>query len=307
MNAMHSGRYMRFSALVFFCLSPFVGRAANPDDAAISTYRITAAEVRVTFFATDEANHAVNPITRDDFAIVDGDLVIRQFLSLARSQETAIRAVFLVDASESVAARLSATMQEVVRMLLQSQLEIGSLSVVSFSGVQPVLLCDNDCQTPNAIHRLLSLTASGTTPLFDAIAYSATLLSRHTSGVRPVLILFSDGDDTISRLSASEAFQLLTDSGTVLYAIDMNGSERSDGGALLQKMADASGGRYFSSAHSATTVLPSVFEDLRASWVVTYALPGTTSGFHSLRILPKHNLNLRFHCRSGYYYGTSAP
>ena len=47
--------------------------------------------------------------------------------------------------------------------------------------------------------------------------------------------------------------------------------------------------------------------DLRASYVVTYQLPSRAVGFHSLRILPKHNLNLRFHCRNGYYYEASIP
>jgi hypothetical protein len=36
--------------------------------------------------------------------------------------------------------------------------------------------------------------------------------------------------------------------------------------------------------------------------VVSYALPSRQKGFHSLRILPKHNLNLQFHSRKGYYY-----
>ncbi len=291
---------------MFFVLRS-AAHGASPYDSALTTYHSTVAEVRVIFFATDEANHAVSTINRDDFAIVDGDLVIRQFRSLARSEETAIREVILIDSSQSVAARLPATMQEVNRMVSQCLFACESVSAVSFSGSQPVLLCDGNCRTSTAIQKLLSATASGTTPLFDAIAYSASLLSRHASGVRPVLILFSDGDDTISRIPASDAFQSLTDSGVLLYAIDMDGSRGSSGSALLRAMAEASGGRYFSSVQKAPAVLPQIFEDMRSSWVVTYAPPDMTSGFHSLRILPKHNLNLRFHCRSGYYYGSHTP
>jgi VWFA-related protein len=307
MNAMRSRRYRRFAsfAVLFFLSS--VAHGASPEDAAVPAYRSTAAEVRITFFATDQTDHVVDSITRDDFAIVDGDLVIRQFRSLARSEKVGIRAVMLIDSSESVATRLPATMRQLTRMLSQSQLAASDISVVSFSNLQPVLLCDGDCATQGAIQRLLSLTASGATPLFDAIAYSAPLLSRHAPGVRPVLILFSDGDDTISRVSASEAFQALTNSGALLYAVDMNSAGRSDGSAVLRQVAEASGGLYFPSANDALTVLPSIFGDVRSSWVVTYQLPDTTFGFHSLRILPKHNLSLRFHCRSGYYYGTRTP
>ena len=122
-----------------------------------------------------------------------------------------------------------------------------------------------------------------------------------------MVILFSDGGDTISRISGSEALQSLIESGALLYAIDLNDSGRSHGSAILRQMTEATGGQYFSSQHSAVTVLQSVFEDLRASWVVTYEVPDTTLGFHALRILPKHNSNMRFHCRGGYYYGSSVP
>jgi hypothetical protein len=67
-------------------------------------------------------------------------------------------------------------------------------------------------------------------------------------------------------------------------------------------MADATGGRSFSAQDDVTDVLEAALADLRASYVVTYALPSHAAGFHSLRILPKHNLNLRFHCRRGYFY-----
>jgi hypothetical protein len=67
--------------------------AASGDDAAFPAYRSTASEVRITFFATDEANHPINNLSKDDFAVVDGDLIVRNFRSLARSQETTLDVV----------------------------------------------------------------------------------------------------------------------------------------------------------------------------------------------------------------------
>jgi hypothetical protein len=67
-------------------------------------------------------------------------------------------------------------------------------------------------------------------------------------------------------------------------------------------MAEATGGRSFSVQDDAADVLEAALADLSASYVVTYPLPSRMAGFHSLRILPKHNLNLRFHCRRGYFY-----
>ena len=75
---------------------------------------------------------------------------------------------------------------------------------------------------------------------------------------------------------------------------------------FLRRVSDATGGRYFhlrsSQQDGAAAVLSAVLEDLRASYVVTYDLPGHQAGFHSLRLLPTHNLNFTFQSRNGYYY-----
>jgi hypothetical protein len=136
----------------------------------------------------------------------------------------------------------------------------------------------------------------------------ADFISHHRrAGVRPVLILFSDGNDTISLHSPREALEAVLDEGALIYSVDMGTSEnQTSGSTFLRQASDATGGRYFSLRFSpqdgAAAVLNAVLEDLRASYVVTYDLPSHQAGFHSLRLLPTHNLNLRFHSRNGYNY-----
>ncbi|MGD0989440.1 MAG: VWA domain-containing protein [Candidatus Sulfotelmatobacter sp.] len=297
------------SATFSLCLFIFIAQLVHADDTPLDTYHSTSSEVRVTFFPTDVNNRAIDTVTKDDFVIVDGDLVIRDFRSLARADETVLDMVILVDASESVARRLPAAMDEVLRLISQTAVD-SNLSVISFGGLQPALLCTGDCRTWEARQSLLSVNGSGTTPLFDAIAYGAQILSgRNAPGARPVMILFSDGDDTISKASSKEALQSVIDTGALLYTVDLtqvdsNGARGNpSGSAALLRMAEATGGRYFSMAEGGAGVLPAAIEDLRNSYVVTYELPNSVVGFHSLRILPKHNPNLRFHCRNGYVYG----
>lgn len=106
-----------------------------------------------------------------------------------------------------------------------------------------------------------------------------------------------------AELPPRQALDALTQTGALLYTVNPNKSSRDLKGTLaLQEMADATGGRSFSAQDDAAQVLEAVLADLRASYVVTYPLPSRAAGFHSLRILPKHNLNLRFHCRRGYFY-----
>jgi len=306
---MLSHRHVRSSALLLLALfrSAFAGSANEPPTA---TYRTAVSEVRIAFFATDEHNRAIDKISKDDFAVVDNGMVVRDFRSLMRSGETTLDVVAVVDASESVATRFQATVKDVLQLVSQKQLASDdNISVMSFGGLQPVVICVHNCRSAAAGQRLLAVKAAGATPLFDALAYGADFISsRHTPGVRPVLILFSDGDDTISKTSARDALEALIASGALLYAVDLNKpGEISRGSDAMQQMAEMTGGRYFSAGEGAVRVLEAALEDLRASYVVTYQLPSHAVGFHSLRILPKHNLNLRFHCRNGYYYESSIP
>jgi len=284
---------------IFPCL--LCARAGN--DAPDITYRTGTSEVRVTFFATDENNRLVQAIDRNDFAVVDGDMVIRDFRSLTRSDETKLDIVVLVDTSESVAPRFHTIAEQVLRLISHSH-SGDDLSIITFAGLRPAILCTTDCGGAATESKIRSLSPAGATPLFDSLAFSAGYLAdRHTPGVRQVLILLSDGNDTISRASTRQALDSVIGAGALLYTVSPNKPVRNPkGSSALAEMAEATGGRSFSAQDDATEVLEAALADLRASYVVTYPVPRRLAGFHSLRILPKHNLNLRFHCRRGYFY-----
>ncbi|HKV82414.1 MAG TPA: VWA domain-containing protein [Candidatus Sulfotelmatobacter sp.] len=267
------------------------------------SYRTGTSEVRVTFFATDENNRLIASIDRNDFAVVDGDIVIRDFRSLTRSDETKLDVVVLVDVSESVAPRFHAIEDQVLRLISRNH-SGDDLSIITFSGLRPAVLCAADCGGAAFENKVRSLTPAGATPLFDSLVFGARYIAeRHTPGVRQVLILLSDGNDTISGRSARQAVDAVIGTGALLYTVNPNKTARDLKGSLaLQEMAEATGGRSFSGQDDSAGVLEAALADLRASYVVTYSLPSRTGGFHSLRILPKHNLNLRFHCRRGYFY-----
>ena len=288
------------------------------------TYRSTVSEVRVIFFATDENNHPLGTLTKSDFAVVDNERVVRNFRSFTRSDETSLDLVVLVDLSESVAPRVRVAMSDVLQLVAREQsipddnLAVlsfggasGGTSGVTFGGLRPAILCSSGCRAADSTSKLLAVKSGGTTPLFDALIFTADFISQHRrAGARPVMILFSDGDDTISMHSPREALQAVLDAGALIYSVDM-GKGQTSGTMFLRRVSEATGGRYFavslrpSQQDGSATVLNAVLEDLRASYVVTYDLPSYQAGFHSLRLLPTHNLNLTFHSRNGYEYEPS--
>jgi VWFA-related protein len=286
---------------IFPCFLFAASNSGSNNTAPSPTYRTGTAEVRVAFYATDDENRRVESVEKNDFAVVDGDMVIRDFRSLMRSEETSLDIVILVDASESVTSHFDAVKQQVARLV--SQIRTGDrMAVVTFSGLKSNLICADDCASAEMAQKLRDLNAAGATPLFDSMKKTARYFEgRQNPSVRQVLILFSDGNDTISAASSRDALNSISSTGALLYSVDLEG-RGSKNSFALQEMADATGGRSLSKQESTGNVLQTILADLHASYVVTYALPSRSAGFHSLRILPKHNLNLRFHCRKGYFY-----
>jgi len=312
-----SGHWHTWSALptllvltiVFSCIA-----AAEDTNHASSVpvYRSNVSEVRVTFFATDESNHSRATLASSDFAVVDSEYVVRDFRSFTRSDEASLDVVVLVDVSESVAPRLRVALKDVLQLVAREQsISDDNFSVLSFGGTScstgPAILCSGGCDASDAASRLQTVTSGGATPLFDALMFGADFISHHhRAGARPVLILFSDGNDNVSRHSAREALDAVLAEGALIYSVDIGTPEKpSAGSVFLRQASDGTGGRYFSARFSpregAATLLNAVLEDLRASYVVTYDPPSHQAGFHSLRLLPTHNLNLTFHSRNGYY------
>lgn len=368
-------RLMLLALLVFSCLSSAQGQnnrqgndslrnelarggaakedEANCDAAGLSRdqpcglprYSSTVSEVRVTFFATEQNNRPVETLSKDDFAVVDNEQVIRNFRSFTHSQETALEVVVLVDMSESVAPRLRSAISNVLQLVaLDQSIPSDNTAVLSFGGMvdarpartreggkektsgdlTPAILCSGGCGGSDSIARLQAVKSGGMTPLYDALIFAADFLSNHRlatgqDNLRPVIILFSDGNDTISLHSAGEALRAMQDAGALIYSVDLSssnlssanlsGSVRPSGGAFLQWVSEATGGRYFSPRFfvngNVASLLSAVLEDLRASYVVTYDLPSHRAGFHDVRLLPTHNLNLTFHSRNGYNYEAS--
>lgn len=278
--------------------------SACSQESSNPTYHSTVSEVRLVFFAVDENNHPVEELRRDGFAVVDDERVIRDFRSFSRSSSAKLDVIVLIDSSESVLPRFQTEMAEVGQLISQWPWAPGdSLSMLSFGGMQATLLCSQNCRTAFHADQIASLPTGGATPLFDAVDTAAALLAnRRQPDTWPVIILFSDGNDTISRTSFPEMLERVVASGAQVYAIDLARSgQPSNGTALLQKIADDSGGRRLGINDGPVQVFRDIIDDLRTAWIVTYSLPSSTSAFHSIRILPTHNLNLQFRCRRGYY------
>ena len=149
-----------------------------------------------------------------------------------------------------------------------------------------------------------AVSSGGQTPLYDSIVLTSCLLARRSDvHTRKILILFSDGVDTISVNSLNDAIDSALQGDVAIYTVDVSDAPHVYPGTLVMRgLAANTGGRYFPLESGASKVLDAILEDFHSTFTVAYKLPTHAAGFHLVRILPTHDPTLQFHCRRGYYY-----
>ncbi len=283
---------------------------ARAQESPVPTYHSTISEVRVVFFATDKNNRPIQELQADDFVVLDDEKVVRDFLTFTRAGLIDLDVVVLMDFSESVLPHLQEEITDVLQLISLWPWHAGDrLSVLSFNGLETRLVCTGNCRTSLNQGQLASLPRGGLTPLFDALEMAADLIiQRGQPETWPVIILFSDGNDTISKASLSTVWKKLLMSGAQVYSIEVGTrGQPGSGRGLLQGLAEGFGGRFVPTGEGAVTIVNDVIDDLHSARMVTYAPLLSASDFHSILILPTHGQKWKFRSRRGYYRPGDAP
>lgn len=301
-------RALSVLTILSLAISPFVNSllAQAPQQVSTSTqdvptFHTQTSEVQLTFSATDQNDRVIGNLTASDFAVVDKDLIVRNFRSFTRAEYTRLDVAILLDNSDSVAPRLQKELAQMLNLIAEtSGVPEESISVITFHGTQPKVICHGNCRKTNPANLITVSSQGGMTPLYDSLSFAADLLAESNDlKARRALILLSDGEDTVSRNSAGEAVGDLVANNVQVYTLDVN-SSTTRGAMFLRKLAVATGGRSFRLNDGASKVADAVLADFHASYQVTYRVPASGAGFHNVRIQPTHNLNLNFRCRQGY-------
>jgi VWFA-related protein len=282
--------------------------AETPLDAtyrSAATFRSDASEVRMSFSTTDRDDRVIATLQPSDFAIVDHDLVIRDFRSFTLTEYSHIDVTLLVDESGSISPQFRQELASVTRFLAQSGgVPEQSFSILSFRDLKPTVLCQGNCRALDLGAQFPPVSSGGQTPLYDSVVFAARLMGQRSDHhTRKFLVIFSDGADTISLRSFSDAVDSALDNDVAIYTVDVSKAPHVHPGTLiLRALAVNTGGRSFSLESGASNVLDAILKDFHANYTVAYKLPSHAAGFHLVRILPTRDLGLQFHCRRGYYY-----
>ena len=282
------------------------GQAVLPSG---STFRSNVNEVRLTFLATDRNDHVLANIQSSDFAIVDQSYVVRSFRSFRPVIYSGLNLAILVDTSGSIGSRFARETASLLKLTTaMAGLPNQSVVVLTFRGTRPEVLCETDCSRLNLTLQPQQIAIGGPTPLFDSLVLASRSLSgKNGNNSRRALVVFSDGEDTISLRSLAEVKDEILAADVTIYAVDESPAPHLHPGTLtLRELAASTGGRYFRGEDDNSDLADILLEDFRSAYSVSYKLPTVANGFHLVRILPTHDRDLQFHCRRGYYYPSPA-
>ena len=211
------------------------------------TFRSSTRIVPVVATVIDEQGRFVPGLEQDQFEILDNGRP--QEIAFFQNDIQPFTVVVMLDYSASMTANLdrlqAAAEQFLLRMLTEDRGQVGSFSdKIQFSGT---FTNDRD----DLIFALKDLQFGNPTRLYDAINESMAML-RGVENPRRVVLVFTDGDDTASRVGMGDVLDRAKQEEVMVYAIGLeseffNGQRRvrtrPDRG--LRRLAEETGGGYF--------------------------------------------------------------
>jgi VWFA-related protein len=294
-----------------------------------------AAQPVPTFTASVEAVYVDAFVTRDgepvrglaaaDFEVRDNG--VKQKVTLASLEEVPIVAVLAFDASGSVAGRSVDDLRAGGRALLAGLRSQDQAALIAFSDELRVVVPQEGDRS--AVARALDdLRPRGVTGLWDGL-YAGLKLP--VSRGRPMVVLFTDGQDNVSWLTREQVHRVAEESDAVVYVVaivtdpdeqrplgvpgamptvvsvpSLSRARSMEVSALrgLRELAEATGGRLWP-ASSTAQLKPTflrILTEMRERYLLSYEPEGVKrEGRHRLDVKVKGHRGAAVRSRPGYF------
>jgi len=251
--------------------------------------------VRVDVLVT-ENGRLVSGLRPGDFEVFDNG--VAQTVDLASFEEIPLNVVLALDMSASVDAEQLRHLHSGVRSVLDGLKPTDQTALVTFS--HQVRLGTPLTSDFSQIRDALGDAAtSGQTSLIDA-SFTGMMIGESDVG-RSLLIIFTDGVDTKSWLSADAVLDTAKRGDVVVYGVEI-GKRRF---SFPRELSAATGGRLIEieSTKDLNATFSAILEEFRQRYLISYSPRGVTpGGWHRLDVRVKgRNINVR--ARPGYLSG----
>ena len=245
------------------------------------TFRAGVESVRIDVLVT-ENGRAIRGLQATDFAITDNGVV--QQVDLIGFDQLPLNVVMAFDLSNSM------TSQRLGHLRSGAQAVLAGLR----RDDRAALLTFNDrLQRPYALTRELDrvraaldeLTPQGQTALIDGV-YAGLTLAGADAG-RDLLLVFSDGVDTVSVLPAPRVLEAVRRTDATVYGVTVRGE---GGGEFLKDLSESTGGRAveIQSTTDLQKTFLTILDEFRQRYVLSFTPRGVSNtGWHRLQVRVK--------------------
>lgn len=264
--------------------------------------------VNVGVTVAGKKRQLVADLSANDFALYE-DGTPQQIFAFASGAEPGppLHVGVLLDVSESQQLDLGFTQTAVIKFL-SAMPDAADMTFIDFgSSVRGARYAQ--AEFPRLVERVRHLRAEGYTALYDAIGLYLDGAAEQDG--RKVMVLYTDGADTSSRLNLSKLMKRLKASDVTVYAIgaleNQPQSVQFMQRALLAEIAAATGGTAFftSRVRDLDRIYEQVLGEVRAQYTIGYVSTNEkTDGAWrkiNIKITRADAKSLRVRARKGYY------
>jgi Ca-activated chloride channel homolog len=265
------------------------------------TLRKNVGEVRVRFSVTDKSGRYIPSITKNDFSLSDNGVQVAEFTDFREENDLPIQVAILIDSSRSTERELPMEKQlalEFLRNLLRPQ---DRAMIAGFNShlKKPGTFTSRFNELEDFVS---SMKAEGLTAFNDSIFELANDFDE-SRGARKVVIVITDGHDTVSAHTFSDARDSVLRKDVTVYTISINDKRALDPAASLADLSSQTGGHSYvlKDLKHLKQAFSQIDTDLRTSYVAAYRAPeGNRTPFHAINVqLSAKNLSVQN--KKGYF------
>jgi VWFA-related protein len=236
--------------------------------------------VRVEVSVT-RSGRPVRGLTAADFELRDNGRL--QEIGLVAEEDTRVDAVLVLDLSASVKGPKRAALRGAAAAFLDGLREGEAAAIVAFRD-EVALLEDFTTERTRLFEALDRAEPRGSTALRDAVYCGLRL--RPSEDRRLAVVVFSDGVDNVSLLTADEVVEAASRTQGVVYGVGVR-QKKDAPPVFLQDVVKATGGRYFEalSDRELGRRFMDVLADIRWRYVLRFAPSDAAApGLHELGV-----------------------
>jgi Ca-activated chloride channel family protein len=247
-------------------------RNQDDDGDKIPTFTSNVKLVNVYVTALDQKGSPIGGLTQENFKLTeDGNL--QKIAIFSRESELPLSIVMAIDVSLSTKKDLKLELESARRFVHSLVRPQDSLALYQFSEHvdELVKFTSNLPRIDDGINRA---HVGSATALYDAVYLGCRALSKRQG--RKVMIIITDGGDTMSQVSYQEALRAAQESEALVYSMIVqpinSDAGRDVGGehALIQMSHDTGGKHFYANVANLDKAFQQVSDELRTQYLLAY-------------------------------------